>query len=205
MTTGEELASILDVFQEGIHRFGEDDGRAAVVAGYTVGDRSVLVQGPIQLRPPGSKTWWIRVDPRHTLDGPSYLIPSRVAARFQPLVVPPVPDDAELSSEGALFKEQMARVSAELEESDLRYWREARTADLVSSVKGAPGVLGSAVGGIAGGALRAVTGLLGGAAGAFYGALPFWVQVALPVVVVGAGVAGAVAVVRKVPSIKIGS
>lgn len=205
MISGEELASILDVFQEGIHRFDEDDGRAAVVAGYTVGANSVLVQGPIQLRAPGSPTWYVRVDPRHTLDGPSYLIPSKVAARFVPLVVPRVPDAAELSSEGALFKEQAQRVRAELEESDLRYWREARTSDLASSVAEAPGVLGSALGGIAGGALRAVTGLLGGAAGAFYGALPFWLQVAVPVVVVGAGVAGAVAVVRRVPSIKIGS
>lgn len=203
MTSGRDIADALNVSQDGIH--GLDDGRASVVAAYTIGANSPLVQAQIQLRPPGTPTWWIRVDPRHPLDGPSYLIPSEVAARFSELVVPPVPDAAELSSEGALFKEQVRKVSAELEESDLRYWREARTADLVSSVKGAPGVLGSAVGGIAGGALRAVTGLLGGAAGAFYGALPLWVQVALPVVVVGAGVAGAVAVVRKVPSIKIGS
>jgi hypothetical protein len=203
MISGRQIAEAIDVSQDGIH--GLDDGRASVVAAYTIGGNSPLIQAPIQLRPPGTSTWWIRVDPRHTLDGPSYLIPSSVAARFSDLVVPPVPDEAQLSSESALFKEQMRRVGAELEESDLRYWHEARTADLVASVKGAPGVLGSAVGGIAGGALRAVTGLLGGAAGAFYGALPVWVQVALPVVVVGAGVAGAVAIVRKVPSIKIGS
>jgi hypothetical protein len=205
MTTGRRIAEALDVSEDGIHAFDETNGKAAVVAAYTVGDNSPLVQAAIQFRPPGSPIWFIRVDPRFTGDGPSYLIPSETAARFTPLVVPRVPSEAELSSEGALFKDQALRVAAELDESDLTYWNTARTTDLTDAVRGAPSVLGGFLGGVAGFGVRSVTALVGGAAGAFYGALPAWVQIGLPVLVIGAGVAGAVAVARKVPSIKIGS
>ena len=189
---GRTLARTLGYdFDRKIHGLDNSDGRSAVVAGYSVGPGSVLVQSSTQLRPPGSPVWWTRLDPRQVGDGPSYLIESSMAARFVPLVVPPVPSAAELETETALRIARGNALAEELDESDLDYWLRAYWDDTTSSIREAPGVFGSAVGAIASGGIRAVTGVVGGAAGAFYGGLPFWLQVGIPVALVLAGVAGA--------------
>lgn len=197
---GKALALALDLEPtEKIQPFSNADGRSAVVAGYSVGSNSVLVQSAIQYRPPGSPVWWVRLDPRQVGDGPSYMIESSMASRFLPLAIPAVPSDAELKAESAASVARHAAVSDQLDEADLNYWIQSYLDDTASSIREAPGVFGSAVGSIASGGIRAVTGVVGGAAGAFYGGLPFWMQVGIPVVFVLAGVAGAAAIVRRVP------
>lgn len=204
--TGKALARVLGLeSSEKIQPFANADGRSAVVAGYSVGDRSVLVQSSIQYRPPGSPVWWVRLDPRQPGDGPSYMIESSMAARFVPLVIPAVPSHAELKSESSASMERHAQLADQLSESDLSYWIQGYLDDTTSSVREAPGVFGTAVGAIASGGIRAVTGVVGGAAGAFYGGLPFWLQVGIPVAFVLAGVAGAAAIVRRVPTFKPGA
>ena len=188
--TGERLARILGA-NRALNVFGPSDGRAAVVAGYAVGPGAVLAADPMQRRPPGSPFWWVKVGPSLPGDGPSYLIPADVAARFLPFSVPRVPDADALADESERYGKERARVSAELDASDLDYWVRGYTDDTVSSVREAPGVLGSWVGGT----IRGVTTVLGGAAGAFYGSLPLWAQVLIPVVALGASAYGAARVV----------
>lgn len=203
--TGRQIALTLGFPTRGLHYVDETDGRAAVIGGYTTGDRSTLIQGQILYRPPGSSIWLVRVDPRETGDGPSYMIDAAVAGRFVPLVVPPVPSLDDRLRENQRFADTFTRTQVELNEADMSYWQSAAVTDFKSELSQAPKRLGKFYGGIAGGAVKLVSEVAGGAAAAFYGSLPFWLQVGIPVAIVGAGVAGAVAVVRAAPKVSIGS
>lgn len=197
---GIDLASILRLPVSGLHYLDETDGRSSVVAGYTTGASSLLVQGPILYRPPGSSIWLVRVDPRRAGDGPSYMIDASVAARFVPLTVPPVPGLGDRLREDLNAAATFTRTQLDLNEADTRYWKSAAVADFKEELGAAPGRLATFYGNVAGGAIRTVSSIAGGAAGAFYGALPFWLQVSIPAVVALAGVAGAAAIVRRVPA-----
>lgn len=197
---GIDLASTLRLPASGLHYLDETDGRASVVAGYTTGRSSLLVQGPILYRPPGSSIWLVRVDPRRAADGPSYMIDASVAARFVPLTVPPVPGLEDRLREDLNAAATFTRTQLDLNEADTKYWKSAAVTDFKEELGAAPGRLATFYGNVAGGAIRTVSSIAGGAAGAFYGALPFWLQVGIPAVVALAGVAGAAAIVRRVPS-----
>lgn len=194
--TGRELAESLNLPERGL--IAVDGGPASVVAGYTVGSSSVLVQGDGQVRRPGSQVWRVRIDPRTPGDGPSYLVPSEIAGRFVPLVVPRVPDQMALESERSSWVNAAGKAALDDVTAELGYWPRAVKEDAESIPGAAAQNLGRWTGAAASTAIRGVTAVLGGAAGAFYGSLPWWVQVGIPVAVVGVGVAGAVAIVRNI-------
>jgi len=194
--TGAQLAQQLGA-AGATRRVQLPDGPAAVVASYCSGRRPLFKVG-IQSRPAGSAYWFVDVDPVQAGDGPGYRIPSRVAQRFGLAVAPGVPDAAILESETALLSAQIDRADADFERDEsARFWRGFRE-DVGTSIVEAPSVFGGAVGSIAGGAVRAVTSLSGAAAGALYGQLPLFVQVAIPVGVAAAVVAGAARLARGV-------
>ncbi len=190
--TGIGLASRLNVEPTGRHVV--NDGRASVVASYCLGPNPVLAVD-VQTRVPGSGTWYTQIAPVERADGPTYRIPSSVAASFGLVTVPRVPDSGTLASEVDAYGSQLgaAELLAVGEGSKIV---SGTRADLDASLAGAPSVVAGAMGAAAATAVRAVTAVVGGAAGAFYGALPLWVQIGIPVAVVAVGVAGAVAVVR---------
>lgn len=202
---GIDLASALRFPARGLHYIDETDGRSSVVAGYTTGGSSLLVQGPTLYRPPGSSIWLVRVDPRKPGDGPSYMIDAAVAGRFVPLVVPPVPGLQERLQEDVNAATVFTKTQADLNEADTAYWKSAAVTDFKDELGRAPGRLATFYGDVAGGAIRTVSSIAGGAAGAFYGALPFWLQVGIPAAIALAGVAGAAAIVRRLPSFKPGA
>ena len=195
---GRRLATEMGFPPSGLHYIDESDGRSSVVAGYTTGRSSLLVQSPIFYRPPGSSIWLVRCDPRETGDGPSYMIDAVIAERFsaRPSSIPPVPDLAGRLAEDRGAAANFTKNQIELNESETRYWQMVAVADIKEEAALAPGRLAGFYAGVAGAGVRTVSGLIGAAAAAFYGALPFWVQVMIPVAVVGVGVAGAVSVVR---------
>jgi hypothetical protein len=190
--TGIELADRLSVEPTGRHVL--NDGRAGVVASYCLGPNPVLAVD-VQTRVPGSGIWYTQIAPVERADGPTYRIPSSVAASFGLVTVPRVPDRGTLTSEVDAYGSQMGAAEILAAGEGSRIIAGTR-ADLDASLAGAPSVVASAAGAAAATAVRAVTAVVGGAAGAFYGALPLWVQVGIPVAVVAVGVAGAVAVVR---------
>ena len=203
--TGIDLATALNVEPRGLHYFDESDGRSAVVGGYTVGQSSLLSVGSILYRPPGSAVWLVRCDPRVPGDGPSYMIAVSVAARYRPLVSPPVPDLQARLAEDRSTATAFTRTQIALNESESRYWKQAAVSDLVDVTTGAPGAFAGGAGWLAGKAISAVTGVIGAGAGAFYGSLPFWIQVGIPILIAGAGLAGAAAVVRSVRTLAPGA
>lgn len=195
---GRQLATEMGFPTSGLHYLDESDGRSAVVAGYTTGRSSLLVQSPIFYRPPGSSIWLVRCDPRETGDGPSYMIDAQIAERFsaRQSPIPPVPDLAGRLAEDRGAAANFTKNQLELNESETRYWQTVAIADFKEEASLAPGRLAGFYARVAGAGIKTVSGLIGTAAGAFYGTLPFWVQVMIPVTVVGVGVAGAVSVVR---------
>ena len=192
VVTGLELANRLNVEPTGRHVL--NDGRAGVVASFCLGTDPVLAVD-VQTRIPGSAVWYTQIVPVERADGPTYRIPSSVAASFGLVSVPRVPDAGTLASESDAYGSQLGAAELLAAGEGSKIVSTTRS-DLDASLAGAPSVVAGAAGAAAATAVRAVTAVVGGAAGAFYGALPLWVQVGIPVAVVAVGVAGAVAVVR---------
>lgn len=194
---GLDLARALNVEPRGLHYFDPTDGRSAVVGGYTVGRNSLLVQAPVLARPPGSSVWLVRCDPRTPGDGPSYMIDVATARRF--VTGPPSPPVPPLEARMGEHRQREAdwtRTQLDLNAGEDRYWIQSTVGDAVDTLADAPRVFAAGAGWVAGQSIKAVTGALGGAAGAFYGALPWWVQVGIPVGVAALGVAGVVTLAR---------
>ena len=195
---GLRLAREMGFGPTGLHYIDESDGRSSVVAGYTTGGASLLVQSETLYRPAGSSIWLVKVDPRETGDGPSYMIDAHVAGRYRPLTVPPVPGHAERLTEHRSRALAFNRTMGDLNQADLAYWQQAAISDFREEAGLAPGRLAAFYGDLAGGAVKVAFSAGGAAFGALYAALPRWVQIGIPVGIAGVATAGAVSVIRTI-------